>query len=179
MREVEHRDNALVGDPVEHGAVLTACLDEAAPAQAREVVRHLRLCEPEPFDQLADRELALVTKQLENPQANRVAETAEVLRDEIGLDRSLGKTKRRGGTHQAASISACLDMTRMPRPVDREELQRLVAAGAQLVEVLPPAEYEEEHLPGAINVPLKDLTRAGVERLDRDRPLIVYCYDTT
>ncbi|MGI8420891.1 MAG: rhodanese-like domain-containing protein [Gaiellaceae bacterium] len=69
-------------------------------------------------------------------------------------------------------------MTRMPRAVDREELQRLVAAGAQLVEVLPPAEYDEEHLPGAINRPLKELAPEGVERLDRAQPVIVYCYDT-
>jgi rhodanese-related sulfurtransferase len=35
----------------------------------------------------------------------------------------------------------------MPTPVDRDEVQRLVAAGAQLVEVPPAAEFEEEHLP--------------------------------
>ncbi len=67
----------------------------------------------------------------------------------------------------------------MPKPVEREELQRLVAAGAQLVEVLPPAEYEEEHLPGAINLPLKELSRETADRLDRERAAIVYCYDTT
>jgi rhodanese-related sulfurtransferase len=43
----------------------------------------------------------------------------------------------------------------MPTEIDRHELQRLVAEGAQLVEVLPPAEYEDEHLPGAVNIPLK------------------------
>jgi len=36
----------------------------------------------------------------------------------------------------------------MPTPIDRDEVQRLVAAGAQLVEVLPAAEFEDEHLPG-------------------------------
>ncbi len=66
----------------------------------------------------------------------------------------------------------------MPATIDREELQRLVAAGAQLVEVLPPVEYSEAHLPGAINLPLKELNPATAERLDRDRPVIVYCYDT-
>jgi rhodanese-related sulfurtransferase len=29
--------------------------------------------------------------------------------------------------------------------------------GAQLVEVLPQTEYEDEHLPGAVNIPLKQL----------------------
>ena len=67
----------------------------------------------------------------------------------------------------------------MPTPIDRNEVQRLVAAGAQLVEVLPAAESEEEHLPGAINIPLKqlDATTTTTTRLDPDRPVIVYCWD--
>jgi rhodanese-related sulfurtransferase len=56
-------------------------------------------------------------------------------------------------------------------------VQRLVADGAQLVEVLPRPEYEEEHIAGAINLPLKELNRETARRLDRDRPVIVYCND--
>ena len=56
-------------------------------------------------------------------------------------------------------------------------MQRLVADGAQLLEVLPQAEYEEEHLPGAINIPLKELNRETALQLKRDRPVIVYCHD--
>ncbi len=67
----------------------------------------------------------------------------------------------------------------MPTDATRADVQRLLTEGAQLVEVLPPAEYEEEHLPGAINLPLKELTRQAARRLDRTRPVIVYCYDTT
>ena len=63
------------------------------------------------------------------------------------------------------------------RPIDRDELQRLLAADAQLVEVLPPAEYEEEHLPGAISIPLKELDRKRAAQLDQGRPVIVYCHD--
>jgi rhodanese-related sulfurtransferase len=66
----------------------------------------------------------------------------------------------------------------MPTPVDRQEVQRLLAAEqAQLVEVLPRAEYEDEHLPGAINIPLKELNRETARQLRRDRPVIVYCHD--
>jgi rhodanese-related sulfurtransferase len=65
----------------------------------------------------------------------------------------------------------------MPTPIDRDEVQRLLADDAQLVEVLPEGEYEDEHLPGAINVPLKTLGATGMQRLERDRPVIVYCYD--
>ena len=45
----------------------------------------------------------------------------------------------------------------MPTTIDREQVQKLTATGAQLVEVLPPDEYKDEHLPGAINIPLKAL----------------------
>ena len=65
----------------------------------------------------------------------------------------------------------------MPTGIDREEVQRLVAEGAQLVEVLPHPEYEEEHLPGAINIPLKELNRETARQLKRDQPVIVYCHD--
>jgi rhodanese-related sulfurtransferase len=66
----------------------------------------------------------------------------------------------------------------MPTPIDRHDLQRLLAAHqAQLIEVLPAAEYEDEHLPGAINVPLKELDREATRPLDRGMPVIAYCYD--
>ena len=66
----------------------------------------------------------------------------------------------------------------MPRDVDRNELQRLVREeDAQLVEVLPKEEYEDEHLPGAINLPLRRLEAEAREVLDLGRPVIVYCWD--
>lgn len=66
----------------------------------------------------------------------------------------------------------------MPKEIDRKELQRLVAGGAQLVEVLPAEEYAEDHLPGAISLPLRRLETEAVTVLDRNRPVIVYCWDT-
>jgi rhodanese-related sulfurtransferase len=56
-------------------------------------------------------------------------------------------------------------------------LRELVDSGAQLVEVLPEQEYAEEHLPGAINIPLKQLDARGVAGLDRARAVVVYCWD--
>jgi rhodanese-related sulfurtransferase len=53
----------------------------------------------------------------------------------------------------------------------------LIARGAQLVEVLPADEYEEEHLPGAIHLPLRSLRASAASILDRTRPVIVYCWD--
>lgn len=65
----------------------------------------------------------------------------------------------------------------MARNIERDEVQRLVEGGAQLVEVLPKEEFEEEHLPGAINLPLRRLETEGTRVLDRSRPVIVYCWD--
>jgi rhodanese-related sulfurtransferase len=65
----------------------------------------------------------------------------------------------------------------MPKEIEIDEVRPLLDAGAQLVEVLPEAEYEEEHLPGSINIPLKQMTEEAAARLDRDRPVIVYCWD--
>ncbi|MBI1886182.1 MAG: rhodanese-like domain-containing protein [Chloroflexi bacterium] len=65
----------------------------------------------------------------------------------------------------------------MPVAIDRNEVQRLLDEGAQLVEVLPEQEYGDEHLPGAINIPLKKLDAETTAGLDKDRPVIVYCSD--
>ena len=65
----------------------------------------------------------------------------------------------------------------MPTSITRRELVQLVAVGAQLVEVLPEAEYAEEHLPGAINLPLRQLIADTAGQLDGGRPVIVYCWD--
>jgi rhodanese-related sulfurtransferase len=59
-----------------------------------------------------------------------------------------------------------------------EALTELLGAGAQLVEVLPKEEYEENHLPGAISIPLRRTERES-DRLDRSRPVVVYCFDGT
>ncbi len=65
----------------------------------------------------------------------------------------------------------------MPTEVNREDVQRLLTAGAQLVDVLPAAEYAAEHIAGAISLPLKKLDRETAARLDSSRPVIVYCWD--
>jgi rhodanese-related sulfurtransferase len=65
----------------------------------------------------------------------------------------------------------------MSQTIDYEGLRKLLDEGAQLVEVLPREEYEEEHLPGAINIPLKELNRESAAQLDKGRPVIVYCWD--
>jgi rhodanese-related sulfurtransferase/CBS domain-containing protein len=65
----------------------------------------------------------------------------------------------------------------MARTVDLPGVQELLERGAQLVEVLPLEEYQELHLPGAIHLPLKQLDAQHAKQLDRERPVVVYCWD--
>ena len=65
----------------------------------------------------------------------------------------------------------------MPTSIGLEQLQKLLAADAQLVEVLPAEAYAKAHLPDAINLPLSSLREPEVDRLDRARPVVVYCWD--
>ncbi|MGH7760703.1 MAG: rhodanese-like domain-containing protein [Candidatus Dormibacteraceae bacterium] len=60
--------------------------------------------------------------------------------------------------------------------IDREAVREMVKRGAQLVEVLPAKEYEEDHLPGAVSHPLRQLDKEA-DKIDRNRPVIVYCWD--
>ena len=61
--------------------------------------------------------------------------------------------------------------------IELTQLRELLGEGATLIEVLPPEEYAEEHLPGAINIPLKNLDAQAVAVLDRRNPVVVYCWD--
>jgi rhodanese-related sulfurtransferase len=66
----------------------------------------------------------------------------------------------------------------MPTQIGREDVQRLLSEGAQLVEVLPKKEFDEQHLPGAIHIPLRNIDARVRASLDPGRPVIVYCWDS-
>lgn len=67
----------------------------------------------------------------------------------------------------------------MPQEIHhRDEVRALVDRGAQLVEVLGAKEFEEDHLPGAINMPLRKIETDARRQLDPSRPVIVYCWDS-
>ena len=64
------------------------------------------------------------------------------------------------------------------RNVDQRAAQRLIADGCccRILDVREPEEYEQGHLPGAINVPLHQITRKVPKLMpSRQRPLLVYC----
>lgn len=64
--------------------------------------------------------------------------------------------------------------------IARDDVQRLVDEQQAIVaEVLPRAEYDWAHLPGAIHLPFKGWKVDQVQaHLDRGRPVIVYCHDS-
>jgi phage shock protein E len=65
----------------------------------------------------------------------------------------------------------------MIRRIDLEQVQRMKEQGAQIVDVLASKEYSEEHIPGAISIPLLQMNASSVAVLDKNRPIIVYCWD--
>ena len=61
-----------------------------------------------------------------------------------------------------------------PREVSRVEAREMLGAGAQLVDVRADHEWEAGHLPGAVHIPLDELSERAAE-IDKDRPVILYC----
>lgn len=64
-----------------------------------------------------------------------------------------------GGTHRVSGADA--------RALIEEK-------GAVLVDVRSPAEYRGGHLPGALNIPVNELSRR-LDEVPEDRPVVVYC----
>lgn len=69
-------------------------------------------------------------------------------------------------------------MNRLVAGIDRIELLRLIGEeDAQVLDVLPEAEYTESHIPEAVSIPLKRLTGQSAAILSPARPVVVYCHD--
>ncbi|HEV2723284.1 MAG TPA: rhodanese-like domain-containing protein [Thermoleophilaceae bacterium] len=69
----------------------------------------------------------------------------------------------------------------MPETISREELKGLIDRRAvTVVEALPGQYFEQEHLPGAVNVP-HDAERERIEELltDKSAPVVTYCASLT
>jgi rhodanese-related sulfurtransferase len=60
------------------------------------------------------------------------------------------------------------------REVDRAEAQRLLADGAQLVDVRADHEWEAGRIAGASHIPLAELAQRAGE-IDKERPVVLYC----
>jgi rhodanese-related sulfurtransferase len=60
------------------------------------------------------------------------------------------------------------------REVSRDEAQKLIDEGAQLIDVRADHEWEVGHIEGAAHLPLDELAeRAG--EIDKERPVLLYC----
>ncbi len=60
------------------------------------------------------------------------------------------------------------------KEVSRDEAQKLLEDGAQLVDVRAAHEWEAGRIAGAAHVPLDELSERVAE-IDRERPVVVYC----
>ena len=65
-------------------------------------------------------------------------------------------------------------MSEAGREVSRDEAQKLIDEGAQLVDVRADHEWETGHLPGAVHIPLAELPQ-HLDEIDKERPVIFYC----
>jgi rhodanese-related sulfurtransferase len=61
--------------------------------------------------------------------------------------------------------------------VDAKRARDLIASGVTVVDVLPASVFEQEHLPGAMNVPLESFDPEQLANLDRTAPVVIYCFD--
>ncbi|MDX6595219.1 MAG: hypothetical protein QOI72_601 [Solirubrobacterales bacterium] len=65
-------------------------------------------------------------------------------------------------------------MSEAGREVSRDEAQKMIEEGAQLIDVRADHEWEAGHLPGATHVPLDELPERTGE-IDKERPVLLYC----
>jgi rhodanese-related sulfurtransferase len=65
-------------------------------------------------------------------------------------------------------------MSEAGREVSREEAQKLIEEGAQVVDVRAEHEWEAGRIAGATHLPLAELDRRADE-IDKERPVVLYC----
>jgi rhodanese-related sulfurtransferase len=66
---------------------------------------------------------------------------------------------------------------KLVRVVDHREVQKVIAAGGQIVDVLPAHEFRAGAIRGAIHLPLPRLLDDAEHTLDQNQPVVVYCRD--
>jgi rhodanese-related sulfurtransferase len=67
----------------------------------------------------------------------------------------------------------------MPVEIGHDEVQQLTAVGAYVLDVREREGYDAERLPGAVSLPVKSLDRETAAHLERNRPVIAYCWEWT
>ena len=92
---------------------------------------------------------------------------------------SLLKVLRRVAEHHVADVerlvNTYLTIKDDLEPVPRDELLNRVRADlVTVIDVRPEEEYQAGHVPGAINVPIKELENY-LQRLDKNQEIVAYC----
>lgn len=59
--------------------------------------------------------------------------------------------------------------------IDGARARSLIADGGTLLDVRTTSEYAEQHIDGAINIPLAELEARLSELYENDEPLVIYC----
>jgi len=85
----------------------------------------------------------------------------------IGLDGA-------AGWFAASAVEAAQGPAGQVADVQPDELQAVLAAGAELVDVRNSSEFAAGHIAGAVNLPLGRLAER-LDELPRDRPLVIHC----
>jgi len=55
------------------------------------------------------------------------------------------------------------------------QARELIEQGAQLLDVRSPQEYQQTGLPGAVNIPVDQLSQRAAQELDPGKPVVCYC----
>ncbi len=75
----------------------------------------------------------------------------------------------------AAALALAAPALPPPGVVDGAAAQRLVAAGAVILDVRTPAEFEAGHIPGARLIPFDQIAARAAELPPKARPVLLYC----
>lgn len=146
--------------------------------RAGEVV--IRQNEPGDYYYVIERGRALVTREIAGAQI----ELAELESgDAFGEEALIAETSRNATVTMKTDGELLrldgADFVRLLREpllqrIHAAEAQRHIASGAMWVDVRFPAEYRQDGLPGAVNIPLNEL-RDALPNLRKDKEYIVYC----
>jgi hydroxyacylglutathione hydrolase len=84
------------------------------------------------------------------------------------------------GFLELAGYITQVDATEQLRPVELDELERLVDEGwVQVVDVREKAERDEGYIPGSLHIPYRLLRETGSDGLDTTKPVVTICASGT
>src|SRR5438874_2233717 len=93
----------------------------------------------------------------------------------VALLQALSRVGERNSAEIARVMTSYFRARDELEPVSRDELvDRLRSGAAMVLDVRPEDEFQQGHLPGALNIPLAQLERRLAE-LPADREIIAYC----